>query len=466
VSETTECNHERSQIGDSRFHGHNYSTPESRGIFCDDCRIRRWLLVEAALAESEGDLGIIPPEAAEAIAAAARSGRVDLDSVAEGIRRTSHSLVAVLTGLQGACPADAGQYVHYGATTQDIQDTGQSLEMRDVLDVADIQLAALLTCLVKLARSERDTLMIGRTHQRPALPTTFGLKVASWIDELLRHARRLEEVRARVLVAQLGGGVGTMASFGPSAPALLRSFAGRLGLGVPLVGWHVARDRVAEYVVTMAMLAATMARIAEEVGMLTRPEFAELEQGFTHGHVGSSTMPHKRNLESCEQVVVLARLARSAAGLALEAMVGEHERDGRSLRLEWPAVADVSHHTLAALGIVSKVLTGLTVRREHMAEEARRASDHICSEPLMLALAAHVGKQSAHSLVYELSQAAQTAGQSLKESLAGSAEVTAHLKPEELDATFDPYRYLGSAGELVDAAVDAACAWLDRPDGR
>ena len=452
------CRHERAQISDSRFHGHTYSTPASRAVFCDDCRIRRWLGIEVALAESQAELGLIPERAARAIAAG--SDRVDLDGVAAGIRRTSHSLVAVIAGLQEACPPDAGQFVHYGATTQDIQDTGQSLEMRDVLDAADAELAVLVTRLVALAGAERDTLMIGRTHARPALPITFGLKVAGWIDELLRQAERLAAVRERALVAQLAGGAGTMAGFGPLGLRLLRTFAGRLGLGVPRVGWHVARDRVAEYVVTLAMLAATLARIAEEVSMLARPELAELALDFTEGHVGSSTMPHKRNPESCEQVVVLARLARSSAGLALEAMIGEHERDGRSLRLEWPAVADASHHTLAALEIVNRVLAGISVRREHMAEQARRVRDDICSEPLMLALAAHLGKQSAHGLVYELSQSAQSAGRSLHESLAGSPEVTAHLQPDELEAIFDPARYLGSSGELVDAAVGAATEWL------
>lgn len=458
----TVCSHERSQIADSRFHGHTYSTPHSRRIFCDDCRIRRWMAIEAALAESQAELGLIPVEAATAIAEAARSNRVDLDAVAEGVRHTRHSLVAVITGLEDACTGDAGEYLHYGATTQDIQDTGQSLEMREVLDVVETQLASMVDRLVELAEAERDTLMTGRTHARPALPTTFGLKVAGWIDELLRGAERLETVRARAVVAQLGGGVGTMAGFGDLAPRLLEEFASRLRLGIPLLAWHAARDRVAEYVVTLAMLTATLARIAEEVSILSRPEFGELVQGFTHGHIGSSTMPHKRNPESCEQVVVLARLARSAAGLALEAMIGEHERDGRSLRLEWPAVADVSHSTLSALAIVSEVLTTMTVRRAHMAEQARHSADSICSEAVMLQLARHLGKQSAHRLVYELSQTSQTEGSSLQASLAASPEVTAHLGPDEISATFDPGRHLGSAGAQVDSTLVAARKWLDR----
>ena len=460
----TTCRHERAQITDSRFHGHAYSTPASRRIFCDDCRIRRWLRIEAVLAEVQADLGLIPAPAAAAISEAALLDRVDLQAVAEGIRRTNHSLVAVLHGLQQACAGDAGQYVHYGATTQDIQDTGQALEMRDVLDEAGRLLDSLLARLIELARAERDTVMVGRTHARPALPTTFGLKVAGWIDELMRHAERLHETRRRVLVAQLFGGVGTGAGFGDAGPRLVDRFASRLGLAAPLIGWHVARDRVAEFVLALAGLAATLARIAEEIGTLSRPELGEVSLPFTHGHVGSSTMPHKRNPETCEQVVVLARLARAAAGVALEAMIGEHERDGRSLRLEWPAVADASHTTLAALAIVSDLVQGITVDRERMAAEARRAADDICSEALMLALARHIGKQNAHGLVYELSQAATSAGRSLREALAGAAEVSTHLTADDMAAIFDPTRHLGWAPTRVDNTLAAAATWLRRPN--
>ena len=461
----TSCTHERSQVADSRFHGHAYSTPASRRIFCDDCRIRRWIHIEGALAESQGEIGLIPREAAAAIAEAARGDGIDLDAVAEGIRRTRHSLVAVLGALQDACPDGAGEYVHYGATTQDIQDTGQALEMRDVLDEVDAHLETVLTGLARLMIAERDTVMIGRTHARPALPTTFGLKVAGWADELLRHAERLQESRDRVLVAQLFGGVGTMAGFGSAGPPLLELFALRLGLGAPRIGWHVARDRVAEFVVLLAALAATLARIAEEVSTLSRPEFAELEMQFTDGRIGSSTMPHKRNPESCEQVVVLARLARAAAGVALEAMIGEHERDGRSLRLEWPAVAEASHATLSALATVSEVLDGLRVDRAHMAGQARHAADDICSEALMLALARRLGKQSAHAVVYRLSQDAQSRGQALRESLATAPEIAGHLSADDLTRLFDPAQYLGVAPELVDATVAAVEAWLRRRHG-
>lgn len=252
-----------------------------------------------------------------------------------------------------------------------------------------------------------------------------------------------------------------MAGFGTAGPRLLELFALRLGLRAPRIGWHVARDRVAEFVVLLAALAASVARIAEEITTLSRPEFAELEMQFTHHHIGSSTMPHKRNPESCEQVVVLARLARAAAGVALEAMIGEHERDGRSLRLEWPAVAETSHATLAALATVSEVLEGLRVDRAHMARQARWAADDICSEALMLTLSRRLGKQSAHAVVYRLSQDAQSNGYALRDSLATAPEVAGHLSADDLTAVFDPAQYLGAAPEMVDATVAAVQAWLD-----
>lgn len=452
------CRHERGHITDSRFHGDRYATPASRRIFCDVCRVQRWLDVEAALALAEADVGLVPREAAEEIAAAATLARVRLEPFEEGIRRTGHSLVALLQELQAACAGDAGEYVHQGATTQDVQDTAQALEMRDVLAEVDAGLAAVLRRLVPLARANRDTLMVGRTHAQPALPTTFGLKVAGWIDELLRHADRLAAVRSRVLVAELFGGVGTMAGFGDRGPELLRRFATRLGLQVPDTAWHVARDRVAEYLATLAMVAATGARIADEVRTLARPEFGELTEIWEPGAIGSSTMPHKRNAlsEACEQVVVLARLARTVAPLGLESMVGEHERDSRGVRLEWMAVADVSHYTLATLAALDRILGAFTVDRERMASHAAAVADAICSEALMLALARRVGKQTAHAVVYEVSQQAQQEATSLRQVLATRSDMAGHLAADEIDALLDPERHLGCAGTMVDTVVAAA----------
>ncbi|HWC25209.1 MAG TPA: adenylosuccinate lyase family protein [Solirubrobacteraceae bacterium] len=452
--------HERAHITDSRFYAHAYATDASRRIFCDVCRYQRWLDIEAALALAQAELGLVPVEQAERIAAAAQVERLDLELVRREIRRTGHSLVAFLRALQDACEDGAGEFIHYGATTQDIQDTGQAMEMGEVLHEAERELAAIVAILAPLARSHAETLIVGRSHARAALPMTFGLKVAGWLDELLRHAERLEECASRVVVAQLFGGVGTMAGFGDHGEALLERFAHRLGLGVPALCWHVARDRVAEYVSTLAALSGTLARILDEVRTLSRPELGELEEAWRPGKVGSSTMPHKRNPEECQQVVVLARLAAAQVPLALQAMIGEHERDSRSLRLEWPMVADVSHYALAALAISGPILGGLVVHEDVMAANAEDSAGAVCSESLMLALGDHIGKQSAHTLVYELCQEAQNRNLPLRQHLRAAPAVRKHLGDEELARIFEPSRYVGRAPELATRTAERAERWL------
>ena len=455
------CKHERGHIVDSRFFGAGYATETSRRIFCDVCRFQRWLDVEAALAWSQAEVGLIPPEAACAIAAAASVDRMDLELVRSEIARTGHSLVGLLAALQRACAADAGQYVHLGATTQDIEDTAQCLEMRDVLDELDRLLAPLVSDLAGLAETHRGDPALGRTHAQPALPMGFGLKAAGWVDEVLRDGERLEQVRARVLVAQLFGGVGTMAGFDGRGDRLIRAFAGRLGLTVPRVGWHTARDRVAEYVCALAVTAGTLGRIADELRTLSRPEFGEVGLPWRLGTVGSSTMPHKRNPEGCEQVVALARLAASEVGPALGAMAGDHERDGRALRLEWACVPDVSHYTLAAAATLAQVVTGLIVHRDRLSANVLAVRDDVCTERLMLLIAGQIGARSAHAWVYDRSQHARTRGLCFKEELLADGEVLRYLTKEQVDDVFEPAHYLGESERLVQGVVGEARQWLN-----
>lgn len=464
---TEPCGHRRAHITDSLFHGGGYATPESRRIFCDQCRLQRWLRVEVTLASCQERLGMVAPGTAAQVARACEPGRMDLAALAPEFRRTGHSLVPLLRGLEAACEGASGEMVHLGATTQDIQDTAQSLEMREVLTETDAGVRAMAAVLADLAAAHRESLMPGRTHGQPALPITFGLKAAGWLDELLRHAERLGQLRPRVLTAQLSGGVGTMAGFGGRGRELLDLFAGDLELGVPVVGWHAARDRVAEFGTALAMLAGTLARVADEIRVLSRPEVGEVSEGWQYGRVGSSTMPHKRNPERSAQVVLLARLARSNAALGIESMVQEHERDSRGLRMEWVAVADVSHYTLAALATLNEVLSGLQVDSERMAANARAAAESLCTEAVMLALATPIGRQSAHTLVYELSQRAQSDGKQLRDCLLADPTVTAHLSAADVDGLLDPALYLGEARQLTDLAVDRGREWLTatRPAG-
>lgn len=453
LEDLRECNHERSHVVDSAFHGGGYGTPASRAIFCDVCRLQRWLDIEVALAQCQAELEMIPYEAANRIARAARIDRLDQTAIAAGIARTGHSLVPLLRELQRVVGSFSAQFVHHGATTQDIQDTGQALEMRDVLDRVEADLLILLERLDALAVANRDQLTVGRTHAQPAIPTTFGLKVAGWIDELTRHLVRIREARPRILVAQMAGGVGTMAAFRGRGIALLHKFAARLGLGVPDAGWHVSRDRVAEFIFLLAGTTATLARAADEIRTLCRPEFAELEERWEAGRLGSSTMPHKRNPENAEQVVVLARLARAQVGLGLECMIVEHERDYRGTRLEWPAVAAVSHYTLTALHLTQVVVESVSVRTADMEGTARELADLACTEALSFLVGQQTGQAKAFALIHRLCQDALDRKKTIRESALANHELNLLLDRATIEQIFEPMSYLGSAGELVDRVL-------------
>jgi adenylosuccinate lyase len=262
-----------------------------------------------------------------------------------------------------------------------------------------------------------------------------------------------------VLVVELFGGVGSLASFGDRGQDLVQRLGERLELGVPDVAWHASRDRVAEYVTHLAMASATVARIADEIRTLSRPEFGELEQEWRHGKVGSSTMPHKRNPEECEQVVVLARLAAAQVPIALQAMVVEHERDSRELRTEWVSVADVSHYALAAASIAREVVTGLSVRPAAMQANASGVAADLATERLMLAIGEELGKQSAYDLVYELAQSAKTAGRSLRDELLENDAARGAIGAGRIEEAFDPAAYVGSSAQLVDGVLARVAEW-------
>jgi 3-carboxy-cis,cis-muconate cycloisomerase len=254
----------------------------------------------------------------------------DLEAIRQGVVETGHPLITLVRELGGLCDGEAGRYVHWGATTQDVTDTGLVLQVKSALAAIRRDLQELTLTLADLARRERDSLMPGRTHGQHSTPITFGYKVAVWLDEVRRHITRLDECATRVLVGEFGGASGTLASVSQPGESrfggahLAFEIRGRLmaelGLGVPSITWHAARDRLAELVLVLAMIASTMGKIAHEVVLLQKSEVMELEEPFHMGKVGSSTMPHKRNPMGCEGIMALARLARSLAPAMLESM--------------------------------------------------------------------------------------------------------------------------------------------------
>jgi adenylosuccinate lyase len=394
-----------SHLIDYSLFGDQFSTPEMRAIFDERAMIQRWLDVEAALALAQAEMGLIPAEAGPAIASAARVECLDLEAVKRDLGVMAHPILPVVRALEHAV-GPQGRWVHWGTTTQDIMDTGMVLQLKDARVIFRRDLVALVRALSELAVRHRDTVMPGRTHGQQALPITFGFKAAVWTAEALRHVERLDQVAPRVLVGELAGAVGTLAGFGPLGLELQQRVMDRLGLGVPPIAWHVARDGMSEFLVLLALIGGSLARIAWEVIELQHSEVAELEEPFSHGKVGSSTMPHKRNPTYAERVVALSRLLRGLAGTALETMVMVHERDASAGRAEWALVPEACCLAAAAEHWTLHIVRGLRVNPERMRENLDRLGGLLLSEAVMLRLGEGLGRNAAHDVVYEAAMTA------------------------------------------------------------
>jgi adenylosuccinate lyase len=442
------------RLTDSAAYGHLWGTAETRALFEERARLGTWTRILVALARAQADEGLVPGAAADAIARADPDD-LDVDLVAAETRRTGHSTLGFIRGLQAILPEHAREWVYYGATVQDVTDTWFALTMRDVGALVWRDLTAVERSCIQLARQHRDTAMAGRTHGQVGAPITFGLKAAGWADEVGRHLDRLEQGRDRWLVAQLAGAVGTLDFFGARSGDVRRRFCAQLGLGEPPISWTSARDRVAEFVVVLALVTATLARIANEIFELQRPEIGEVREPAGADTVGSITMPHKRNPERSEHIVTLSRLVRAQAGVVLEGMVSEHERDGRAWKAEWAAFPEACLLSSAALSAAADLLAGLEVDEAAMSANLAAASGWHSSERVLARLSPRLGKHRAQSLLQELARRGRARGQSLAEALSASDELRTHLGDDAI-ASLSEAAGTGAAGEMVDAVVRRA----------
>jgi len=433
---------------DSVVYGHLWGTPETRALFSDEGRTRIWLDVIVALAEEQAALGIIPAEAARQIAGLEAP---DLQAVGEQTRATGHSTLGLIRVLKDKLGPEGGEWVYYGATVQDVTDTWFGLVMQRMLAILRRDLATIETSLLQLASEHRDTVMLGRTHGQPGLPITFGFKAAGWAAEVRRHRARVEEAAPRLEVGQLAGAVGTLSAYGEHGPELQRRLLERLGLGVPDTSWLTARDRIAELTTLLALVTGTLARIGNEVYNLQRAEIGEVSEAPTEGVVGSITMPQKINPERSEHLWTLARVVRAAAGLALEGLVGEHERDGAAWKTEWAFLPEACSAAAVSLTLGAELVSGLRIDAERMRANLDAQLGYVLAEPVMLALAARVGKQRAHELVHRAALAGQERGVTFAEALRDDADITRELP--EAEALLSAENALGAAGELVDAVL-------------
>lgn len=440
-------------VTDSLIFRDFYSTAEMHAIFDDRNLVQCWLDVEAALARAQAQLDIIPAAAAVDITNQARAEIVDWEALREGTVLVGYPILPLVRQLAAAA-GEAGRYVHWGATTQDIMDTANVLQLREAFAVILRDIRMLIETLSGLAREHRSTTMAGRTHGQHALPITFGFKIAVWIDELQRHQERFEQMRPRLLRCQFGGAAGTLASLHEDGWEVHQALASELDLVPANIAWHSARDSFAEFVALCGLLTATLGKLAHEIATLQKNEYAEVEEPFEFGKGSSSTMPQKRNPILCEATIGIAQLVAQQVPTMLTAMRPEHERAMGEWHAEWDVIPHVCQLTGAALQHSLTVLGGLVVYPEAMRRNLALTNGQIVAEAVMMQLGRYVGRQQAHDLVYAACEQAIAEATSLHDVLSTYSEVLAVLPPERLAELLDPTNYVGLAPFFADHVVN------------
>lgn len=443
----------------STLFGDMFGTAAMRAVFGELAFLGRCAEVEAALARAQARAGIVPAEAAAAISKAAADiieepQSLDLARLKRETETVGYPILPLVRQLADRS-GDAGRWVHWGATTQDIMDTAAVLQIRAGLELIETDLTALRGHLAALARRWRDTPMAGRTHLQHALPITFGYKAAVWLAAFDRHATRLTELRPRVLQVQFGGAAGTLASLGPGAESLASraELARELGLGEPPITWHVARDGIAETVQFLALLGGSVGKIAYDIMLMAATEFAEAAEPFVAGRGSSSTMPQKRNPISCELILAAAKALRQHAGLILDGLVSDFERATGPWHAEWIALPESFGYAAGALHQTEFMMGGLIVDPVRMAKNLGMTHGLIVAEAVMMGLAPHTGRNEAHDLVYDACRKAIENDRPLYDVLLEVPEVAGPLGPEALKALTDPANYLGAAQAMIDRVL-------------
>jgi 3-carboxy-cis,cis-muconate cycloisomerase len=429
-----------------------FGTPRMREVFSDTALVGRYAEVEVALAKAEAKCGVIPADAAEAIAKRTDVSAFDFDLLREETDNVGYPILPLVHQMAKQC-GEAGRYVHWGATTQDIMDTAVVLQLREGLRLIEEDISVLRGILADLSKRYRDTPMAGRTHLQQALPVTFGYKTSIWLAMFDRHADRLEQLKPRVLVGQFAGAAGTLASLGIRGFEVQQALCEELGLGVPLSTWHVARDGFAEAVNFLALVTGSLGKIALDIVIMASTEFAEVYEPFVKGRGASSTMPQKRNPISSELMLAAAKAVRQHAGLMLDAQIQDFERATGPWHAEWIAIPESFVLTAGALHQAKFALGGLIVDEAQMAKNLDISRGLIVAEAVMMGLAPQLGRQEAHDVVYDACRRANEQHISLGDALSADPQVTSRIDRATIERLTSPGNYLGLAPQMVDRVL-------------
>jgi 3-carboxy-cis,cis-muconate cycloisomerase len=442
-----------STVFDSALFRDMFGTAEMRLVFSDEALVGRYLETEAALARAQARAGVVPAEAAAAIDAASRTITIDFDRLRRETEIVGYPILPLVHQLAETA-GEAGRYVHWGATTQDIMDTANVLQIRAAFGIVARDLRELRAILAGLARKYRDTPMAGRTHLQQALPVTFGYKAAVWLSAIDRHVERVAQALPRILLGEFSGAAGTLASIGDGGLEMQRLFCEELGLHQPAITWHVARDGIAEAVTLLGLITGTLGKIATDVMLMCATEFGELSEPFVPGRGASSTMPQKRNPISSELMLAAAKAVRQHVATMLDGMIHDFERATGPWHLEWVSLPESFLLTAASLANAKFMLAGLVVHPGRMRANLDLTHGLVVAEAVMMAAAPRLGRQRAHDVVYDACRKAIEDGGDLADILSAVPEIVSALGGvDAIRHHCNPANYLGLAGQMVDRVL-------------
>ena len=439
-----------------------YGTDEMRAVWETDNKLQKMLEVEAALAEAEAQLDMIPKEAADEINSKASIKYVTSKRVSEIEAETNHDIASIVKALSEVCENDAGEYVHFGATSNDIIDSSQSLLFKESINILKTRLKELLKTLIKLAEENKTNVAIGRTHGQHALPTTYGMKFAIWADELHRQINRLDECQERLCVGMMTGAVGTTAALGEQGLEVHKKVSEILGLKPVMISNQVVqRDAHAEFMMDLANIASTLEKMALEIRNLQRTEINEVGESFDpRKQVGSSTMPHKMNPITAERICGISRVVRAYVAPALQNNPLWHERDLTNSSCERIIFPESCMLTDYMIKLSLKLFNNLVFKPENIEKNLNLSHGLIMAERVMAELTRKgLGRQTAYALVRTCSMDAYEFDKGLKEVISANDEIRKYLSMDEIEEIMDPHTYIGSSVQMVDDVIQASKNW-------
>ncbi|UOF22475.1 3-carboxy-cis,cis-muconate cycloisomerase [Pseudomonas syringae CC440] len=430
--------------------------PEMRKIFSDEGRVQGMLDFEAALARAQARVGLIPPEVVADIELSCDARLFDFDALAIAIGSAGNSAIPLVKALGkqiAARSAEAERYVHMGATSQDVMDSGLVLQLRRAIALLERDLTRLADAMAEQAQRHAGTPLAGRTWLQQATPVTLGMKIAGWLGAVTRHRQRLNEIKPRLLCLQFGGASGSLAALGDQAFSVAEALADELQLALPEQPWHTQRDRLVEFAGLLGLIAGSLGKLGRDVSLLMQTEVGEVFEPSAPGKGGSSTMPHKRNPVGAAVMISTATRAPGLVATMLSAMPQEHERSLGLWHAEWETLPELCCLVSGSLQQALQVIPGLQVDAERMAINLQSTKGLVLAEAVSIALAQRIGRDAAHHLVEQCCRRAVEQGAHLRQVLGETPQVSEQFSSDELDRLLDPAHYLGQARHWVERAV-------------